>query len=194
LDHIRNVPSRYIVHTPRMFGEIGLDVNGVLVSPDVILCQSRINGMYCSGVLKKIEEDIKARGHARIFEVGAGYGALAYALQQISGDRLEYVVVDLPSSLSCAAIYLSTLVGGNGCSVLKPDDSPPERFQFLFIANHLLNKALPHLGQIDVAINTMSFPEMSAAQIRYYGTVIKQLIGKEGVLFEENDALLAHHV
>jgi len=35
---------------------------------------------------------------------------------------------------------------------------------------------------------------MSAAQIRYYGTVIKQLIGKEGVLFEENDALLAHHV
>lgn len=194
LDHIHNVPSRYIVQTPRMFGEIGLDINGVLVHTDVMLCQSRINGMYCSGVLEKIEDDINARGQARILEIGAGYGALAYALTRIFKNRLEYIVVDLPSSLWYSAIYLSILAGGEGCHLLKSDDRPPEHFRNLFIANYLLDRALPHLGPIDVAINTMSFPETSAAQVRYYGNAIKQLIGKNGVLFEENATLHAHHV
>lgn len=193
-EHIHNVPQRYVVRTPRIFGEIGLDINGVLVHTDVVLCQSRINGLLCSGVLEKISQDIERRGSARVLEIGAGYGALAYALKQIFADRLEYIVVDLPSSLYYSTIYLSVLAGGEGCCLLTSDDRPPEHFKNLFIANYLLDKALPFLGPIDLAINTMSFPEMSAAQIRYYGTVIKQLIGKDGVLFEENAALGPHHV
>lgn len=194
LDHIRNVPLRYIVQTPRIFGEIGLDINGVLVHTDVMLCQSRINGMYCSGVLNKIERDIAARGYARILEIGAGYGALAYALKRIFDDRLEYIVVDLPSSLWYSAIYLSTLAGGEESHLLNANDTPPGHFKNLFIANHLLDGALPHIGPVDVAINTMSFPEMSAPQVRYYGKVIKELIGKHGVLFEENGVVHPHHV
>ena len=194
LEHIRNVPPRFIVQTPRMFGEIGLDVNGVLVHPDVILCQSRVNGLLCSGILEKLAQDIERCGRARILEVGAGYGALAYALKRIFGERLEYVVVDLPSSLWYAAIYLSTLAGGEGCTLLKTDESPPERFQYLFVANHLLERALPRLGPINVAINTMSFSEMTRKQNCYYGEVIRQLIGKDGVLFEENAAPSSHHV
>jgi hypothetical protein len=194
LDHIRNIPKRYIVQTPRIFGEIGLDINGTLVHNDVMLCQSRINGLYCSGILEKIEHDIKIRGRARILEIGAGYGALAYAMQRIFEDRLEYITVDLPSSLWYSAIYLSTLTGGQGCQLLKSGDTPPEHFRNLFISNHLFDHALPSLGPIDVAINTMSFSEMSADQIRYYGNAIKQLIGRDGVLFEENFAPYAHHV
>lgn len=128
--------------------------------------------MYCSGVLEKLAQDIELHGHARVLEIGAGYGALAYALKSIFGDRLEYVVVDLPSSPSYSAVYLSVLHGGKGCFVLERDETPPDHFQFLFIANHLLDQALPFLGPIDVAINTMSFPEMSAAQTRYYGEII----------------------
>jgi hypothetical protein len=194
LDHIRNVPARYIVQTPRMFGEIGLDINGVLVHTDVMLCQSRINGLYCSGILEKLEQDIEARGRARILEVGAGYGALAYALKRIFNDRLEYIVVDLPSSLWYSAIYLSVLAGNSDSHLLKADEPPPSQFKNLFIANHLLDYALPTVGPIDLAINTMSFSEMSARQIRYYGNVIRQLIGRDGVLFEENAAPHAKHV
>ena len=194
LEHVRNVPPRYIVQTPRMFGEIGLDINGVLVHTDVMLCQSRVNGLLSSGILDKLDQDIARRGYARVLEIGAGYGALAYALKRIFGERLEYVVVDLPSSLWYAAIYLSTLAGGRGCTLLKPEETPPERFQHLFVANHLLDRALPHLGPIDLAINTMSFSEMSVKQVRYYGTVIRQLIGSDGVLFEENATPGPHHV
>ena len=193
-DHIRNVPLRYIVQTPRMFGEIGLDVDGVLVNPDVVLCQSRINALYCSGVLAKLESDIDRRGRARVLEIGAGWGGLAYALQQIFDDRLEYIVVDLPSSLFYAMIYLSVLGGRIGCHLLAAETAPPEQFKYLFVANHLLDSAVPRLGTVDLAINCMSFPEMSAPQIRYYGTVIKRLIGDDGVLFEENGIVHPHHV
>lgn len=193
-DHIRNVPSRYIVRTPGMFGEIGLDVDGVLVNPDVVLCQSRINGMLCCGVLDKIQADIDSRGRARVLEIGAGHGGLAYALQRIFGERLEYVIVDLPSSLFFSTIYLSVLNGGGDCHVLVPGQRPPARFRHLFVANHLLDEALPSLGPIDLAINAMSFPEMSEAQVRYYGSVISGLIGEDGVLFEENGVVKPHHI
>jgi putative sugar O-methyltransferase len=193
LDHIRNMPSQYIVHTPRMFGEIGLEIDEVLVNPDVTLCQSRINALYCSGILDKLASDIERRGQARILEIGAGHGSLAYALQQIFGNRLEYVIVDLPSSLFYATMYLSVLGGRDRCHLLAADAAPPEHFLYLFIANHLFERAIPHLGHIDLAINCMSFPEMSAAQIRYYGQAIKCLIGDDGVLFEENAALAPHH-
>lgn len=194
LDHIRNVPARHRVATPRMFGEIGLDVGGILVNPDTILCQSRVNGLYCSGVLEKLEADIKRNGRARVLEIGAGWGGLAYALQEIFGDRLEYIVVDLASSLYYAMIYLSILGGREQTYLLQPEARPPEHFKYLFVANYLLDSVMPDLGPIDLAINCMSFPEMSAPQIRYYGTALKRLIGNDGVVFEENGIVHPHHV
>ena len=193
LQHIRHVPRRYVVHTPRIFGEIGIEVNGVLVNPDVILCQSRINGMLSSGVLDKLDADIACRGHARVLEIGPGYGSLAYALKNIFGERLEYIAVDLPSSLYFAAIYLSTLAGGEGCYIPMPSEEIPEHFNFLFVANYMLDELSSSLGPIDLALNTMSFPEMTVAQVRYYGELFKKLLRNDGIVFEENAAIKPHH-
>lgn len=194
LNHLRNVPSRYVVRTPRMFGEIGLDINGVLVNPDVVLCQSRINAMYCSGVLDKLDADIRRNGRARVLEIGAGHGGLGYALQQIFGERLEYVIIDLPTSLYYAMVYLSVLGGVDDSQLLEEGAPPHTHFKYLFIANHLLDEVMPVLGSFDLALNCMSFPEMSASQIRYYGEIIKRLLGRDGVLFEENGVIQPHHV
>jgi hypothetical protein len=90
-------------------------------------------------------------------------------------------------------MYLSVLGGRTGCHLLAEEEKPPEHFLYAFMANHLFERALPHLGPIDLAINCMSFPEMSEAQIRYYGNTIKSLIGDEGVLFEENGVVAPHH-
>ena len=94
-EHTRNVPTKYLVRTPRMFGEIGLEVDGLVVNPDVVLCQSRINGMLSSGVLDKLDADIARRGRARVMEIGPGYGAVGQALRGIYGEALEYIAVDL---------------------------------------------------------------------------------------------------
>lgn len=191
--HIRNVPKQYVVRTPRMFGEIGVEVDGLLANPDVTLCQSRINGMLCSGVLDKLHADVARRGRVRVLEIGAGFGPLGQALKNIFGDSLEYVVVDLPSILYYSGIYLATLANGEGCHVLLPGEKVPDRFKFLFVANYLLDELGDSLGPIDLALNAMSFPEMSPEQVRYYAELLKRLLRTDGVVFDENAALKPHH-
>src|SRR5260221_1515320 len=192
-NHIRNVPSRYIVRTPRLFGEVGIEVNGILANPDIILCQSRINGMLCSGVMDKLDNDIKHRGRARVIEIGPGHGGLAHALKNIFGDQLEYICVDLPTSLYHSTIYLSTLAAGDGCHVLLPGESVPEHFNYLFVANYMIEEVVASLGPVDLALNAMSFPEMSADQVRYYGLLFKRLLRNDGIVFEENGIVKRHH-
>jgi len=193
LDHIRNVPERYIVRTPRLFGEVGIEINGVLANPDVTLCQSRINGMLCSGVLDKLDADIAHKGRARVMEIGPGHGGLAYALKSIFSDRLEYICIDLPAVLYHSTLYLSTLSAGEGCHVLLPGEPIPKDFNFLFVANYMIDEIVGSLGPVDLALNTMSFPEMTVEQVRYYGELFKRLIGNDGVVFEENGVVSPWH-
>ncbi|UYN97327.1 MAG: putative sugar O-methyltransferase [Enhydrobacter sp.] len=191
--YVGNVPPRYIVRTPRLFGEIGVEVNGLLANPDIVLCQCRLNGMLCSGVFDKLDSDIARRGRVRVLEIGPGYGPLGQALRAIYGDKLEYIAVDLPGVLYYPAVYLSTLANGEGCHVLLPGDAVPESFNFLFVGNHLLEELGDRLGPIDLALNTMSFPEMSAQQVGYYAKLLKRLLRPDGIVFEENAALKPHH-
>jgi putative sugar O-methyltransferase len=191
---IRNVPARYVATAPRMFGEIGIEVGGVVVNADVIMCQSRINGLLSSGVLDKLQSDIDRRGHARVLEVGPGYGALAYAIKSIFKDRLEYIAVDIPSSLYYCALYLGTLFDTRRSHLLEPGDTVPEHFDFLFVANYLTSEFVDAMGPIDLAMNTMSFPEMSTAQVRSYAELFRRLLRPDGVVFDENGVFLPHHV
>ncbi|SKA37848.1 putative sugar O-methyltransferase [Enhydrobacter aerosaccus] len=191
--HLRNVDRRYIVRTPRLFGEIGLEIDGVLFNPDVTLCQSRINGLLSAGVIGKLERDIARRGRARVLEIGPGYGALAYALRSFFGPDLEYIAVDLPSSLLYSALYLSTLAGGQGCHILAPGSTLPGSFANLFLANYLFEEVADRLAPIDLALNTMSFTEMSPLQVRHYAETLRRLIGTDGVVFDENAAVRPHH-
>jgi hypothetical protein len=193
LDHVRHVPKRHIVRTPRMLGEIGIEVDGVLVNADVVLSQSRINGMLCSGVLDKLDQDISRRGRARVLEIGPGYGAMAYALKGIFGDRLEYVGIDLPSSLYYSMLYLGATSSWVGCYLLKPGDRMPEHFDFAFVANYLTDEFAGSLGPVDMAFNCMSFPEMSAAQVRGYARFLRHVLREDGVVFDENAANRPHH-
>jgi hypothetical protein len=139
--------------------------------------------------LRTIEE----RGKVRVLEIGPGYGALGYALRSIFGSKLEYVLVDLPSSLYFSTIYLSTLLDDEGCHLATPGCVVPERFNCLFVANYLMDELGPRLGPIDLAINTMSFPEMSEAQIRHYAELCARLLRPDGIFFDENGVYLPHH-
>ena len=192
--HLHKVPRRYAVRTPRLFGEIGLEVDGYLANPDTVLCQSRINGMLSGGVLAKLEADVRRRGRIRVMEIGPGYGALGQALHGIFGDSLEYIAVDLPSVLYHSALYLATLQAGHGSYVMLPGENMPDGFRNLFVANHLLGELGERLGPIDLAINTMSFPEMSEAQVRFYAETIHRLLRHDGLVFDENSANRPHHV
>ncbi len=191
--YTRNVPRPFVVRTPRMFGEIGVEVDGLIANPDTILCQSRINGMLCSGVLAKLQSDVERRGRVRVLEIGPGNGPLGQALSTIFGDRLEYIALDLPSILYNSSIYLSALANGDQCHIMLPGEEVPERFKFLFVANYLVEELGDSLGPIDLALNAMSFPEMTSQQVRYYGELMKRLLRVDGMVFDENAANKPHH-
>lgn len=76
-------------------------------------------------------------------------------------------LLDLPTSLVHAAIYLGLFEPNH--RILVPDDhgfdDMDPRGRCLFVPNHLLETAVSADHPIDVAINTMSMPEMSADQV-----------------------------
>ncbi|MCA0302650.1 MAG: putative sugar O-methyltransferase [Proteobacteria bacterium] len=191
--NLENVPPRYAVRTPRLFGEIGLELGGFLANPDTVLAQTRLNAMLSGGVLTKMEADVRRRGRVRVLEIGPGYGALGQALYGIFGEALEYIAVDLPAILYYPAVYLGTLQAGRESVVLLPGDKVPEHFRNVFVGNHLLEELEGPLGPIDVAINTMSFTEMSEVQVRFYAETMNRMLRPDGLVFEENDANRPHH-
>lgn len=192
----RNIPAHYIVDTPKIFGEMGVIIDGILSNPDTILCQTRINALYAGGALLAISRIIDEKGTCRILEIGSGHGALAHAIMSIFEGRIEYVCCDLPSSLQYAAIYLghfaarSKVVTLDDCSV----NEMRGRSGCTFVPNYLLDKVVNTEMPIDVAINTMSMPEMSADQVDYYCRVMANSFSKNGFFYEANNVVLDYHV
>lgn len=189
----RQTPRDRIVSTPRLFGESGWDVDGTIVNFDTWSAQQRINALHGAGLIDFVRERAARRGHARVLEIGAGYGNLAYNLHRLLGPT-EYFVVDLPESMIFSSIYLATTRRGDRCTVLRPDAAlPPSAPGTTFVPNHLLDEFLPGIGEVDLVINTMSLSEMSPLQVAYYGDRVGRLLGDGGVFFEQNYLLPGVH-
>lgn len=191
-----NIPSEYIVCTPQMFGEIGLMLDGVLCNADTILCQTRINALYVSGALAAIDKIIADRGTCRILEIGTGYGGLARAIMALFPGSIEYVCCDLPASLLHSAIYLGHFVQTSKVVTLDDTaiDSLRGRSSCVFSPNYLIDAIVGPEHPIDVAINTMSMPEMSAQQVEFYCQLIVGSLRVDGFFYEANNVIHPRHV
>jgi hypothetical protein len=183
---VQGLPRERIVATPRLFGESGWDVDGTIVNYDTWSTQQRLNGLHGSGVLDWLQRRRQANGRVRVVEIGAGFGNLAHALMQTVGP-IDYTIVDLADSLIYSTIWLTTVRADVPWHLVEPGDrlaTAPSRVTFL--ANHLLDEFLPQLGNVDLVINTLSLSEMSPAQVALYARIVKQLIGDDGVFYEQN--------
>lgn len=130
--------------------------------------QERINLLYESGII----DWLKSRQDPMIVEIGGGFGGLAFALLSVLKNHARYVIVDLPESLTCAAIYL--------CRHL-PDS------QIEFVPNYRFDDWIDRLpDSVPLVINTLSLVEMNKAQMDFYASRIRRLIGGTGVFFEQN--------
>ena len=104
-----------------------------------------------------------------MLEIGGGYGALAWYIQE-AVPGVSYTMVDLPESLVYSAIYLD---------VLHPGSTR-------FLANYEFPDMLHRAEACDLVINTLSMSEMSEQQIRAYCVGIRKLVGAHGAFFEQN--------
>ena len=189
VDYVRitqGMPRDRLVRTPRLFGESGWDVDGTIVNHDTWSTQQRLNGLHWSGVLDLLQQRVRTRGHARVVEIGAGFGNLGYNLRHIVGP-IDYTVVDLPESLIYSTIWLSTVMPDAHCTIARPGERlPATSTGVTFVANHTIGEFLPQLGEVDLVINTMSLSEMSPLQVAHYGAVARQLCGERGLFYEQN--------
>jgi putative sugar O-methyltransferase len=187
------MPDHLIAHAPKILGEIGWEVEGHPVNHDIYVYQERLNLLYESGIINYLQSKIDRNQDINILEIGAGYGGLAYFLKVIF-PKANIFLVDIPESLMFSSLYLSitrakykhliydgadkTLIGSN-------------KFDYNFIPNYLFDDLLFSNLKVDLAINTLSFAEMSEAQVGHYAAGIKKMLGTEGLLFEQNHKVTA---
>ena len=172
----RWTPNRYTFSPPRMLGEIGWNVGGVVVNHDTYAYQERLNLLWESRVL----DWLRRKHRPRILEIGGGYGALAYALRS-AFPRSYYVICDLPESLMFSGLYLTATTGA-APTILIGEASAQSGFALL--PNYLFHTLQGE--PFDLVINTLSMSEMTEHQIGVYSSGISRMLGTAGVFFEQN--------
>jgi len=167
-----------IFRPPAMLGEIGHEVDGVIVNNDTCTYQERISLIVKSGLLDWLKNRARS-GKVRICEIGGGYGALCYWFKTALPEA-SYTIVDLPESLLFSRLYL-TLTRPDLRMATGPD---PETFDIRFVPNYRadsVNEAF------DLVINTLSMSEMSEYQVRRYLAIMKKTWLRQGGLFFEQN-------
>ncbi len=77
--------------------------------------------------------------------------------------------------------YQLTIYDGTDKAILGTND-----FGFKLIPNFVLGDLVATDIRIDLAINTLSFSEMSEKQVHYYAQNLSYMLGDTGILFEQN--------
>jgi hypothetical protein len=175
------LPDELMAKPPGILGEIGWRWKNRILNADVVAYQERLSLIYKTGLHKRIKD----KERPVILEIGSGYGALACFLKQAT-PHSQMILCDLPESLALAAVYLRIAFPDHTHFIYEGEE-PNEanrNADFIYIPNFLFNQW--PIKNIDLAINTLSFAEMTVEQVRDYVSGIKAGIGTEGYLFEQN--------
>ncbi len=180
---INYIPDVYQIENSKSLGEIGWEVNGFPVSHDFYATSERIYLMYKAGIFEKIEEKNKQGEEVNVLEIGAGYGGVARYIKQIF-PFVNYCICDLPESMLFSAVYL--YVNKVFDEVIIFDKAQPQKSKnFCFVPNYYFDDFSKTM-KLDLAINTLSFPELSIEQVDNYSRGMVSMLGGKGILFEQN--------
>jgi putative sugar O-methyltransferase len=105
-----------------------------------------------------------------VWEIGAGWGGFAYQFKTLCPNT-TYVIVDLPELFLFSAVYLQTVFPDARMRFYtEVDDSELfvgwQNLDFVFIPHTRLDLVSP--PRCDLALNIVSFQEMSTLQVRNY--------------------------
>jgi hypothetical protein len=177
----QHLPSRRVFRPPCALGEIGWRVDGGITNHEVLIYQERMTLLHQSGVLDWLESLGRP---PRILEIGAGHGALAYALTSCLPE-CKYTICDIPESLLFSGLYL-TLAGRRRVSLLGDPGIEQAAGTIELLPNYLFDDLVASPRRYDLAINVLSMSEMSDYQIDRYGRGLLTLLGPDGLFFEQN--------
>ena len=123
------------------------------------------------------EETIYVMEGTLVLEIGSGWGGFAYQFKILRPNTTLFLL-DLPPTLLFATVYLKgTFPDAN--SVVLTEANYQEVFEnwgfydFVFIPANLTDKFKPL--QLDLAINMVSFQEMTSGQVKTYVDLLESL-------------------
>jgi putative sugar O-methyltransferase len=157
----------------RDLGGFGHDVEGKLANIDTLKFYECMIAMDRGGALDALRE---TRERQVAVEIGTGWGGLAYSFKRLFPNTC-YVLIDFPELFLFSATYLMTMFPDAKIAFITDKSSDIEGawadYDFIFVPNTLQQELRPE--RLDLAINTVSFQEMTSAQVRAYVALVAGL-------------------
>jgi putative sugar O-methyltransferase len=159
-----------LVPEARELGGFGHELDGALYNIDTLKFFEVLIALERGAVL----EEIRSPGRKLVWEIGAGWGGFAYQFKSLFPD-VTYVIVDLPELFLFSATYLMTLFPDAKVHFHADGDAIAdwEGVDFAFVparASDALRGLKP-----DLAVNMVSFQEMTTEQVDGYGRLAWEL-------------------
>lgn len=159
-------PDLFVPESPAL-GGFGFDVDGHLINIDTLKFFEVMLALDKGAVLDEFRGDGERK---LVWEVGAGWGGFPYQFKTLCPNT-TYLISDFPELFLFSATYLMTLFPG--ARVRFWGEEPAERifanwrdYDFIFTPNTALADLTP--DRLDLAVNMVSFQEMTSAQVTSY--------------------------
>lgn len=148
-------------------GGFGFEVDGALYNVDTLKFFEVLIALERGSVLQDLRD---GPGRKLVWEIGAGWGGFAAAFKAVLPNT-TYVITDLPETMLFSATYLMTRFPEASFAFVPETDvsalaAEALSYDFVFTPNVVLEHL--DLPRLDLALNMVSFQEMSTAQVDDY--------------------------
>ncbi len=155
-----------LVPEPPLLGGFGHEIDGALHNIDTLKYFEALIALDRGGALDAFR---KPQGRPVIWEIGAGWGGLAYQFKTLF-PKATYVIVDLPDLFLFSATYLMTAFPQARVAFysrrMAGNPGALEGLDFVFVPNNALGTL--DFPRLDLTVNMVSFQEMTTEQVRAY--------------------------
>lgn len=170
-------------------GGFGHDVEGELVNLDTLK-------FYETALaINSINEFFVKNKHSKLLavEIGGGWGGFGHVFKELVPNA-TYVIIDLPQTLLFSSVYLSSLYPDKNIYVYSEYDfdsikTDLHKFDFVFLPSDIITDF--NFDHIDIAINMISFQEMTSDQVIEYLDWLK--MSNTSLLYSHNRGKSPHN-
>jgi putative sugar O-methyltransferase len=171
----REDQDHLLVPESPLLGGFGHSIDGALFNVDTLKFYESLIALSKAGLLASFRAPHGER--KVVLEIGAGWGGFAYQFKTLC-PRVTYIIVDLPQSLLFSVVYLKTLFPSAAALVYgdKPGSTLLDGYQaydFIFLPHDFMDRV--QLARLDLAINMVSFQEMTSDQVERYAHKVHEL-------------------
>lgn len=158
-----------------VLGGFGHLIDGTLINLDTLKFYESLIALNKCQLLARFRGN--SSGRKVVIEIGAGWGGFAYQFKTLC-PNVCYIIVDLPQTLLFSGVYIKTLFPQSAVR-LYGDKSPEKLLEGYESLDFVL---LPHFAfrdilfsKIDLAVNMVSFQEMTSTQVDGYVSRLAEL-------------------